>query len=318
MKRWRAVVLDLLMAPLALVGASSASLVARNPTRSPICRTIFDRFGIHPIRHHYYSPLVYASDLRQSLEKERVIEGLDLNIGEQLSLAAQFCYRDELIAIPRKAEDIGSFGYDNGMFGAGDAEYLYNMIRHFKPKRITEIGCGQSTLIAKLAVKANEREDPTYSCQQVCVEPFEVPWLEEIGVAVHRVKVEELSPSFVDPLETNDILFIDSSHIIRPQGDVLCEYLTLLGRLKRGVLVHVHDIRTPRDYQSSWVISDRRMWNEQYLLEAFLCFNPEFKVIGALNWLWHNHRDKLDQACPVLMSRPLSEPGSFWIRRVGV
>jgi hypothetical protein len=201
------------------------------------------------------------------------------------------------------------------MFGAGDAEYLYNMIRYFKPKLIIEIGCGQSTLMANLAIQTNKRNDPSYSCQQICVEPFEVPWLEGIGVEVRRSKVEELARSFVESLEMNDILFIDSSHVIRPQGDVLCEYLNLLGKLKPGVLVHIHDIRTPRDYLESWVISDRLMWNEQYLLEAFLCFNSAFKVIGALNWLWHNHSDKLGDACPVLTSQPNSEPGSFWIRR---
>ncbi|WP_369410476.1 class I SAM-dependent methyltransferase [Pontibacter qinzhouensis] len=54
-------------------------------------------------------------------------------------------------------------------------------------------------------------------------------------------------------LEANDILFIDSSHIIRPQGDVLFEYLEVLPTLKSGVIVHVHDIFTPKDYLNEWV-----------------------------------------------------------------
>ena len=315
MKQLKVVALDLLMAPFAIMGGFSASWVARNPARARICRAIFDRLGVHPIRHHYYTPLVYASDLRHGLSEERIIEGFNLNAEEQLALAGKFHYRDELMAIPRKASGVCSFGYDNGTFEAGDAEYFYNFVRHFKPRRIIEIGSGQSTLVAKLAIQANMTDDATYACRQICIEPYEVPWLESIGVEVHRAKVEEIAPSFVDNLDANDIFFIDSSHVIRPQGDVLCEYLTILGRLRAGVLVHVHDIFTPRDYPEPWVISDRRMWNEQYLLEAFLCFNSAFEVIGALNWLWHNHTDKLIDACPVLMSQPNSEPGSLWMRR---
>jgi hypothetical protein len=58
------------------------------------------------------------------------------------------------------------------------------------------------------------------------------------------------------------------------------------------------------------------MCNEQYLLEAFLSFNPAFELIGAVNWLSHHHRQKLHDACPILMQEPEREPASFWFRRV--
>ena len=134
-------------------------------------------------------------------------------------------------------------------------------------------------------------------------------------MTVHRTKIEELDPSIAESLVANDILFIDSSHVLRPQGDVVYEYLNMLGRLQKGVLIHVHDIFTPRDYPDAWVLDDRRLRNEQYLLEAFLCFNPAFKIIGALNWLWHSHSDRLDRACPLLLMNG-GEPGSFWFTRV--
>jgi len=217
--------------------------------------------------------------------------------------------------VPGKAADQLSFGYENNLFGPGDAECLYNFIRHFKPKQILEIGCGQSTLMAQLAIAANRRENPSYSCKHICVEPFEQPWLERIGVTVHRKKIEELDAAIVEGLDANDILFIDSSHVIRPQGDVVYEYLNMIGRTRPGVLIHVHDIFTPRDYPATWILADRKLWNEQYLLEAFLCFNGCFKVICALNWLWHNHSDRLTRACPVLTAKG-GEPGSFWFTRI--
>ena len=308
-------VIDVFLSPLALAGAIANIAVSRWAGSLPLCTSIFDRFNVYPIRHHYYSPLVYASDLRTSLAQERIIRGLDLNQAEQLELLAKFDFPDELIAIPSTAPGPLDFGYENDAFGVGDAEYLYNVIRYFKPRKILEIGSGQSTLMAKLAIVANKREKSTYNCTQICVEPFEQPWLEQIGVTVHRTKIEELDTTVIETLVANDILFIDSSHVIRPQGDVIYEYLNMLGRLQLGVLVHVHDIFTPRDYPEAWVLHDRRLWNEQYLLEAFLCFNRSFRIIGAVNWLWHNHRHQMTRACPVL-SRNGGEPGSFWFTRV--
>jgi hypothetical protein len=125
-----------------------------------------------------------------------------------------------------------------------------------------------------------------------------------------------LEPGYFGKLERNDILFIDSSHVIRPQGDVLFEYLELLGSLKSGVIIHIHDIFTPRDYLERWVLDESKLYNEQYLMEAFLSYNDQFRIIGSLNHLWHHHRGKLGQVCPILLKQaPKYEPGSFWLVR---
>ena len=152
------------------------------------------------------------------------------------------------------------------------------MIRLFKPGRIIEIGAGNSTLIASGAVQANKKEDPARDCVHVCVEPHERPWLEELDITTIRQRVEELGVDLFSSLEENDILFIDSSHIIRPQGDVVFEILEILPTLKPGVFVHFHDIFTPKDYLNEWLIDEVMFWNEQYILEAFLSFNNRFRV----------------------------------------
>jgi hypothetical protein len=179
-----------------------------------------------------------------------------------------------------------------------------------------EIGSGHSTKMAVNAVKQNQRENSGYSCEHSCIEPYEMPWLEQTSVNVIRKKVEDVELSLFKSLEEGDILFIDSSHIIRPQGDVLTEYLEILPVLKQGVLIHIHDIFTPRDYLKEWIFDDHRLWNEQYLLEAFLSFNKDFRVIGAVNYLKHHHFTELASKCPILAQQPHREPGSFWIQRV--
>ena len=168
--------------------------------------------------------------------------------------------------------------------------------------------CAQ--LLALAALEVGVEHEP------VRIEPFEQPWLERLGARVLRERVELCPTGIFAALEANDILFIDSSHIIRPQGDVVHEILYLFGMLQPGALIHVHDIFTPRDYPPDYILRDRWLWNEQYLLEGFLSFNDSFEVLAAVNWLSHNHRDRLLEACPVLLEQPESEPRSFWLRRV--
>jgi len=314
-KRLVASALDIAMLPFVLAFAPLAHMLGRLRHKAPWSRAILDRFDVAVVRRHYYEPIFFPEDLRHDLARERPLPGLDLNEQGQLGLLAQFSYADELKAVPRIARSRTEFGYRNGSFLAGDAELLYCMIRHFKPSRLYEIGSGHSTLMAQLAICRNAR-DGAPRCEHVCIEPYEQPWLEETGLRVLRSRVEEVDPSLFDRLEAGDILFIDSSHVIRPQGDVVHEYLFLLGRLKPGVLVHVHDIFTPRDYLERWIVDERRMWDEQYLLEAFLSFNTEFEVVCAANWLWHRHPEAMKVACPVLAEEG-GEPGSFWFRRAG-
>ena len=135
-----------------------------------------------------------------------------------------------------------------------------------------------------------------------------------MDVVVVRQCVEDVDKEIFSELEENDILFIDSSHVIRPQGDVLFELFELLPALKPGVIVHIHDIFSPRDYPIEWIRDEVRLWNEQYLLEAFLTSNREWKVIGALNYLHHNYYEQLNSVCPYLTKD--SEPGSFYIQKM--
>ena len=156
-------------------------------------------------------------------------------------------------------------------------------------------------------------ENKDSQCEHTCIEPFENLWLEKLSVKVIRKLVEDVDVNFFNQLDENDILFIDSSHIIRPQGDVLFEYLQILPILKCGVIVHIHDIFTPKDYLDEWKIKGTLFWNEQYLLESFLCLNSSYKIIGALNYLKSNYYDELAEKCPMLTKD--REPGSFWIKK---
>lgn len=309
--RW----LDLAMTPVAYLAGLAMKVATRLDHRLPTAQRVLDRSGLRLVRQHYYTPVVREADLHRPLDEERALPGLDLNAAGQLALLQEFRFADELRALPEHPGG-GVFHFRNGAYSFGDAEILYDMIRRFQPRRLIEVGSGWSTRLAVEALRANAVRDPAYACRHICIEPFEQPWLEAFGVEVVRQRVELVDPELFAGLEAGDILFIDSSHVVRPQGDVVTEFLEILPALAPGVLVHVHDVFTPRDYPPEWVLKERRLWTEQYLMEAFLTHNREFEVLCAVNWLSHNHRDKLAEATPWLVQHPGHEPGAFWFRRV--
>lgn len=315
-------IVDIILSIPVFIAASILKLVRRlGIWRMPISKAIFNFIGIYPIRDHYYEPSFnHKKNLVHSLRLERNLPGIDLNEMGQLELLRQFEYSSELTKIPVKpsSNSPSTFYYENPNFPEGDAECFYSMIRLKKPNVIIEIGSGFSTMVARLAIDQNKKDNLYYNCHHICIEPFEMPWLDEIaGVEILRQRVEDVDMSIFSMLNENDILFIDSSHMIRPQSDVLTECLGILPSLNPGVLIHFHDIFTPFDYPDKWLIDEVKFWNEQYILEAFLSCNKKFQVILALNFLNSKHPAKLEEKFPMLKNQfNKIEPRSFWIRKV--
>ncbi len=279
----------------------------------PLHRRLYRTVGVYPTLDHYYESFPCSNE---GAAAERDLPGIDWNVAEQLEQLSRFAWAHELTALPHASVPPPGYFYNNASFGPGDAETLYSMIRLNKPKTLVEIGAGASTMVAIAAIAANRSEDSRYACEHICIEPFECAWLEKAPVKLLRSRVERLDSTPFSKLGANDILFVDSSHVIRPGGDVLFEILQVLPTLGKGVLIHFHDIFSPRDYPASWRQDELRTWNEQYLLEAFLSQNQDFCMVAALNFLYHRHPAELRKACPVLAANWEREPASLWLRRV--
>jgi hypothetical protein len=280
-------------------------------------RGLLDRAGVTVVSTHYYEPTYNSEHIFRDPDAPRALAGIDWNLDGQIKLLEQFKFADALHALDGRAHRGRAFSYKNDFFGPGDAEALYCMIRHFKPRRIVEIGCGQSTLVSHFAIADAMAQDSQYRCRHICYEPYENPWLEDFGVEIKREPIERADLALFRSLSPGDIVFIDSSHTLRPMGDVEFEYLHILPILPKGVVVHVHDIFSPRDYPAKWLKEDRRFWNEQYLLETFLSFNREFEIICSLNHLMNLGSSQFRTAFPILAERgPVPFVGSFWFRRV--
>lgn len=306
---------DLAAAPFVFLAALLLALVRRAGLETlPACRRMLDAAGLLPVRRHYYEPYLDAALLPP--EGERAVGGIAWDEPGQLALLdALVPFAPELAALAEGAPAAGDtpgFRFGNGMFEAGDAEFLYAWLRLRRPKRVFEVGSGYSTLVAARALQRN-REEGAPAARHVCIEPYEAPWLARVGVELVRRPVERLGTAFFSELGRGDLLFIDSSHVIRPGGDVLFQVLELLPALAPGVTVHLHDIFSPLDYPRAWLAEKRLLWNEQYLVEAFLSGHREWRVAAALALLHRRHFERLRAVCPFVTSA--SRPGSLYLEK---
>src|SRR5438552_1211254 len=80
-----------------------------------------------------------------------------------------------------------------------------------------------------------------------------------------------------DGLQDGDVLFIDSTHVVKTGNDVVWLYNEVLPRINTGVHVHIHDMFYPFEYPRRWVM-EGRAWAEAYLVRAFLTDNPDFEI----------------------------------------
>ena len=308
--------LDLFLSPLVLLSSLLMKVVRRlGIQRMALSRLIFRWIGIFPLQDHYYDPFFQTHKLKRDLRLVRPLPGIDWNPAGQLLLLDQFHYLGELKEIPMEEPSSLSFFSANPFFGPGDGEFLYQMIRHFHPAKIVEVGCGFSTLLALQAIKKNKTDLPGYPCDLTGIDPYPVSWLKDLPIRMLRQSADTVDQQIFLQLKSGDFLFIDSSHMIRPQGEVLYLILEILPLLNPGVIIHFHDIFSPADYPESWIKKEMRFWNEQYLLEGFLSGNRGFRILGALSYLHIFFPEKLAEVCPVLAKTPEHLPGSFWIQR---
>ena len=215
-------------------------------------------------------------------------------------------YRDRYRSFPMRATAPHEVAWDNETLPGFDVVTLYGMVRDVAPALYFEIGSGTSTKIARQAVT-----DGALSTTIVSLDPEPRFDIDAVCDETIRQPIEDVDLSMFDRLRAGDILFYDGSHRCLQNSDVTVMFLDVLPRLPSGVFVHIHDILLPDDYPDIW---RERFYNEQYLLEAFLSHNPDWKILGALNYLAHHHHALLKQKCPYLT--PHSEPASFWIQRI--
>lgn len=274
--------------------------------------------GVHITPNHFYGPVPDTRELTDRLwERPSEAVGVDMRPQAQLDLLEKItAFRDEYDAFPAHSTGVAhEYHHVNGKFGPVDGGMYHGLLRHLKPRRILEVGSGYSTMLAAQALALNERETGE-ATELTVIDPFPhaavaagFPGLTKtIPSRVQDVPLEEFTR-----LEAGDILFIDTSHVVRTGGDVQFEFLEVLPRLQKGVIVHIHDIYLPAEYPREWVLDGLTFWSEQYILQAFLAFNSAFEVTLGGQYLHLYHPEALRKTFGLYDGDPMI--GSFWITR---
>jgi len=289
---------------------------------------VWEKHGFHVTSNHFHMPIPDTRLLGDKLWKSKSeLVGIKMNVTKQLELLTQvFPVYQKEYEFPRTETDTPNEYYvENGAFGSFDAEVLHCMIRHYQPKKIVEVGSGFSTLVSANASKLNKEDG--VKTELFAVEPYPNVTLKKGFPGLTELiqkPVEQVDLDYFSQLGENDILFIDSSHVVKIGSDVNYLYLEVLPRLKKGVIVHVHDIFFPSEYPKGWVLSNHVFWSEQYLLQAFLTFNYAFEVLWASYYMHQKYPNELKSAFPCYDSKKVTDnihdfmfspPASFWFKK---
>jgi hypothetical protein len=284
---------------------------------------VADRLGFDLVRRHYYSPIPDLRQLPASVfERESELPGVDLRIEEGLRLLeGELARYLQEFQPPRTAAAAGPGRYflENDVFETVDADVLYAMVRHHKPRRIIELGSGLSTFVELEAIAANRRDG--HETELTVFDPYPgsgsgVAVEDVLGDSLERIGATDVPLQHFDALEAGDILFVDTTHTVKLGGDVNRIILEILPRLAPGVYVHLHDVFLPYEYPRQWFEDHRWFWSEQYLLQAFLIGNRGFQVVFAARAATVKFPGRVAAAVPSFEGslRP-NGAGSFWMRR---
>ena len=205
-----------------------------------------------------------------------------------------------------------------------DAQVLYMMLRRERPARYVEVGSGLSTSYAWRAAQKNAAEGRPM--EMTVLDPFVSAATRSLSsVQILAQEAQDVPADWYQRLQAGDVLFIDSTHIVRVDGEVPHLVLEVLPALKPGVLVHVHDVHFPYNGPADpdAYVFDRRwpmIFTEAMLVQAYLCHNPRVEIVLSTPLLRHFREDVLKRLLPGY--RPLDSKdfdthhGSLWFRRL--
>lgn len=172
-------------------------------------------------------------------------------------------YKNIFEKIPRKADVNGIQPFwENVWFNGFDAISLYTLLVTNNPKFYIEIGSGNSTKFARLAITNHNLQTKIIS-----IDPSPRANIDLICDQVIRQPLEDVDLNVFNQLSEGDIIFTDNSHRSFQNSDVTVFFTEVMPLLNSGVIYGFHDIFLPFDYMPGW---EGRYYNEQYMLQTYL------------------------------------------------
>lgn len=273
-------------------------------SKGPLKRAFlkFHRFGLHfgvqILPAHYYSPAPNLLELERTKHRwarPSDLPGISCDLDEQVATLRSIC-------LPYQSEYSGNATYREALeagpgYGYIEAQALHAVVRHLKPGRIVEVGSGASTVCIVHAAERNATETGIRT-EITAIEPNPFTRLKDVAaIELIRQPVQTVPLEVFTRLGQRDLLFIDSSHTVKPGGDVNYLILEVLPRLRPGVTVHFHDINYPYDYARDTCHTFLH-WAEGSLLRAYLTFNSRARILVCMSLLHYSRKDALKEIFP--------------------
>lgn len=266
---------------------------------------------------HYYSPIPDKNEVLEYISSKKPLSkelpGIDLNEKNQFELLHEYRqYYDEL-PFPENQKQGCRYYYENSWFSYSDAIFLYSFLRKHEPKRIIEIGSGFSSAVILDTIEGFFKQRPEITF----IEPHPVRLKrlfksnDEDQVEIIEKRVQQVPHELFSSLENGDLLFIDSSHVVKCGSDLQFLFFDVLPFLPSGVFVHFHDVFYPFDYLPKW-LKEGIYWNENYFLRAFLSYNCEWSIYFFNTFAAFAFNDFLKDQMPLCLK---NAGGSLYIKR---
>ena len=270
---------------------------------------------------HYHSPVVDPDEARKYFRVDRGTDpknlgGISISVENMMRVWERLRPFITSTNFPSKKDKRCRYYVNNDVYPIGDATILRAMILATKPKRIIEIGSGFSSacMLDALDESGNLEANVTF------VEPYPERLLgllrpsDNQRCKIIKQPVQALDVHLFEDLQQNDILFIDSTHVLKTASDVHFELFEVMPRLRNGVLIHFHDVHYPFEYPESWIFDLNYSWNEIYAVRAFLMYNREFEIMYFNSFFASEYALLIDITYPQMLRNP---GGSLWLRKMG-
>ncbi len=260
------------------------------------------RLGVDILPRHFYSSIPEIAALRRQTTWRRPlsmhgVQGTDT--ADQVAFLADLC-PPPLTEAWATLDVHGAADRANGQgggYGVVEAEALHAFVVRHRPGKVIQIGCGVSTAIVLRAGAA-----AGYRPEVVCIEPFPSAYLRAAAAHGEILLISEMAQEVdlevLTALDAGDLLFVDSTHAVKPGGEVVRIILEVLPRLRQGVFVHFHDIYFPYDYCRGILAKDLFFPTESTLLHAYLADNPRCRIVLSLSMLHYRAPESLRRAFP--------------------
>lgn len=268
-----------------------------------------EKSGLFVPPGHFYSPLVEPRSLKKIRYRSVLASEFTFDSDSQWT-ELETCLQRLNNSTKELSDSSATYYRFNDQFSLSDARIYMGILAKHTPLRIVEVGSGWTTAIA-----VDYRISNGLDLSITVFEPFPERLLSigmpEDSFTIRESNIIDLTDfSDFEGLKRGDILFIDSSHVVKTGSELLTIMFEIIPRLNSGVLIHFHDIFDCFDYPVSWIMDEKRSWNEAYFLRALLQGNTDLKVL-----LMGDHLRNLDfeRFSNAVNSEDAS--GSLWIQK---